>query len=255
MVESAQHYGGYAVMKRFVVTIIMLVLAFSTVTMAVDKKRGPKRPPKKKPTPQQKAQQQKAKKKLAPQKNAQKKNPQDEMRKKMMGLEFWKKEMACQKQEAELNRAKTLMCFETKATETELTRKYRMMEFDIQEREIEVAHGHLELELHQAEVNQRIDDGDFEEDDEDEDGDDDDWGDRRRCGGKGCPVASKKGCCGGGGLIFMAIIICHLLCGVWVYKDIKARNLGSGIWIALAFIAGLFGTLVYAVVRIGDSKE
>jgi hypothetical protein len=42
---------------------------------------------------------------------------------------------------------------------------------------------------------------------------------------------------------------------VWVYKDIRARECGSGIWVAVALLAGLFGALVYAVVRLGDSGK
>jgi len=54
------------------------------------------------------------------------------------------------------------------------------------------------------------------------------------------------------------IILClvvHILVAVWVYQDIRKRNAGSGIWIVLALLAGLLGGLVYAIVRIGDSRQ
>lgn len=54
------------------------------------------------------------------------------------------------------------------------------------------------------------------------------------------------------GLFFFACFVVHILVAAWVYKDIRARECGSGIWIAIALLAGLFGALVYAVVRLGD---
>ena len=37
--------------------------------------------------------------------------------------------------------------------------------------------------------------------------------------------------------------------------DIRKRNAGSGLWIVLTLFAGLFGAIVYALVRLGDMKE
>ena len=56
--------------------------------------------------------------------------------------------------------------------------------------------------------------------------------------------------------IFMLLtIIIHILLAMWVYQDIRKRNRGSGIWIAIALLAGLLGAGVYAVVRIGDKDQ
>lgn len=56
--------------------------------------------------------------------------------------------------------------------------------------------------------------------------------------------------------IFMAImVIVHILLSVWVYQDIRRRNRGSGLWIAIALLTGLLGTGVYAIVRIGDKDQ
>ena len=55
--------------------------------------------------------------------------------------------------------------------------------------------------------------------------------------------------------ILLLCIIVHILVAIWVYQDIRKRNAGSGIWIVIALIAGLLGTLVYAIVRIGDVKQ
>ena len=55
-------------------------------------------------------------------------------------------------------------------------------------------------------------------------------------------------------LLFLVLVV-HILCAVWVYQDIRRRNAGSGIWIVIALLTGLLGTLVYAVVRIGESQK
>lgn len=56
--------------------------------------------------------------------------------------------------------------------------------------------------------------------------------------------------------IFMAVmVIVHILLSVWVYQDIRRRNRGSGLWIAIALLTGLLGTGVYAIVRIGDKDQ
>ena len=54
-------------------------------------------------------------------------------------------------------------------------------------------------------------------------------------------------------LLLLAVV--HILCGVWVYQDIRRRASGSGIWIVIALLTGLLGTLVYAVVRLGESQK
>ena len=54
-------------------------------------------------------------------------------------------------------------------------------------------------------------------------------------------------------LILLAIV--HILTGIWVYQDIRKRGVGSGIWIVIALLTGLIGTLVYAVVRLGNTPQ
>ncbi len=60
---------------------------------------------------------------------------------------------------------------------------------------------------------------------------------------------------GGAHPLLAVILIVHILAAVWVYQDIKQRGCGSGIWIVIALLTGLLGTLVYAVVRLGDEKK
>jgi len=54
-------------------------------------------------------------------------------------------------------------------------------------------------------------------------------------------------------LILLAIV--HILTAIWVYQDIRKRGVGSGIWIAIALLTGLLGTLVYAIVRLGNTPQ
>jgi hypothetical protein len=58
---------------------------------------------------------------------------------------------------------------------------------------------------------------------------------------------------GPGPLLLLVIAVVNILCAVWVFQDIRQRACGSGIWIVIALLAGLLGTLVYAVVRVGDT--
>ncbi len=55
--------------------------------------------------------------------------------------------------------------------------------------------------------------------------------------------------------LLLLVLVVHILCAVWVYQDIRRRASGSGIWIVIALLTGLLGTLVYAVVRIGESQK
>jgi len=60
----------------------------------------------------------------------------------------------------------------------------------------------------------------------------------------------------GGMLPFVLVcFVVHILVAVWVYKDIRERNSGSGIWIVIALLTGLFGVLAYAIVRLGDTRQ
>ena len=60
---------------------------------------------------------------------------------------------------------------------------------------------------------------------------------------------------GGKGVFLLAIIVVHILLTIWVYRDIKERGKGSGIWVAVVLLAGILGTIPYAIVRLGDVRE
>ena len=56
------------------------------------------------------------------------------------------------------------------------------------------------------------------------------------------------------GLMFLIGIICNILLAIWIYTDIRKRGEGSGIFIAMALVAGIPAALIYSLVRIGDKK-
>lgn len=57
------------------------------------------------------------------------------------------------------------------------------------------------------------------------------------------------------GLIMLTWVICNILLAVWIFTDIRKRGEGSGIFIALALVAGIPATIIYALLRLGDKKE
>jgi hypothetical protein len=56
------------------------------------------------------------------------------------------------------------------------------------------------------------------------------------------------------GLLVLIGIICNILLAVWIFTDIRKRNEGSGIFVAMALVAGIPAALIYALTRIGDKK-
>ncbi len=56
-------------------------------------------------------------------------------------------------------------------------------------------------------------------------------------------------------LIVLIMIIVRILATIWVCGDLQRRRTGSGLWIPIVLLAGLFGLLVYAVTRIGDMPQ
>ena len=114
---------------------------------------------------------------------------------------------------------------------------------EMQEREMELQHReaamNAEREMQKIEIEQRrleLENLERAHEDVDDNDDDDD-------------------CEGGLALLLIICAIVHILVAVWVYTDIRQLNRGSGIWIVIALLAGLLGALVYAVVRLGDSRQ
>ena len=53
-------------------------------------------------------------------------------------------------------------------------------------------------------------------------------------------------------LIVLVWIICNILLAIWIFTDIRKRGEGSGLFIALALVAGIPAAIIYSLVRIGD---
>jgi hypothetical protein len=53
-------------------------------------------------------------------------------------------------------------------------------------------------------------------------------------------------------LVLLACIVCNTLLAIWIYTDIRKRGEGSGIFIALALVAGIPAAIIYSLVRIAD---
>lgn len=56
------------------------------------------------------------------------------------------------------------------------------------------------------------------------------------------------------GLLFLIGILCNILLAIWIFTDIRKRGEGSGLFIALALVAGIPAAIIYSLVRIGDKK-
>ena len=70
------------------------------------------------------------------------------------------------------------------------------------------------------------------------------------------PRAAKlvKCICDTVGLLFLIGIICNVLLTIWIFTDIRKRGEGSGLFVALALVAGVPAAIIYALTRIGDKK-
>jgi hypothetical protein len=55
-------------------------------------------------------------------------------------------------------------------------------------------------------------------------------------------------------LCFLVAMVFNILLATWIYTDIRKRGEGSGIFIALAILAGIPAAIIYSLVRIGDKK-
>ncbi len=120
--------------------------------------------------------------------------------------------------------------FQMEMQEREMELEYRNAEMDLERRmqELELEKRKIELEHMRRPKEQP---GHMKDHDDDDDDDDDLHP------------------------LLLLVLVVHILCAVWVYQDIRRRAGGSGIWIVIALLTGLLGTLVYAVVRIGENQK
>ena len=69
-----------------------------------------------------------------------------------------------------------------------------------------------------------------------------------------CPMKCCKHLAGLVKLCMLAVFVFNILLAVWIFTDIRKRGEGSGIFIALALLAGIPAAIIYSIVRIGDKK-
>jgi hypothetical protein len=59
---------------------------------------------------------------------------------------------------------------------------------------------------------------------------------------------------GGCAIVFLLILVIHILLTVWVCKDMREQGIGRKLWVPIVLLAGLCGAILYAIVRIADTR-
>ena len=62
----------------------------------------------------------------------------------------------------------------------------------------------------------------------------------------------KHGDCGG---LVLLIIVVNILLTVWVFKDMREQKIGRALWVPITLLAGVFGAIIYAIVRNADVRR
>jgi len=57
------------------------------------------------------------------------------------------------------------------------------------------------------------------------------------------------------GFLLLLIIITNILLTVWVFKDMNEKKIGRALWVPIVLLAGVFGAILYAIVRIADTRQ
>ena len=57
------------------------------------------------------------------------------------------------------------------------------------------------------------------------------------------------------GFFILLIIITNILLTVWVFKDMNEKKIGRALWVPIVLLAGVFGAILYAIVRIADTRQ
>lgn len=57
-----------------------------------------------------------------------------------------------------------------------------------------------------------------------------------------------------GGLMLLVIVVTNILLTVWVCKDMREQKIGRILWVPITLLAGVFGAIVYAIVRNADIR-
>jgi len=59
---------------------------------------------------------------------------------------------------------------------------------------------------------------------------------------------------GAHGGIMVLIIITNILLTVWVFKDMHEQKIGRALWVPIVLLTGVFGAILYAIVRLADTR-
>jgi hypothetical protein len=68
---------------------------------------------------------------------------------------------------------------------------------------------------------------------------------RHRGGGPGGLVA----------LFLLLSLVSNILLTIWVCKDMRAKGIGCGLWVPIILLSGIGGAIVYALVRLADTRD
>jgi hypothetical protein len=58
----------------------------------------------------------------------------------------------------------------------------------------------------------------------------------------------------GGGVLVLLIVLTNILLTVWVFKDMNEQKIGRALWVPIVLLAGVFGAILYAIVRNADTR-
>ena len=103
----------------------------------------------------------------------------------------------------------------------------REREMDIEQRECKMEHerklAEMELEERRAEIDRMRDDGQNDGPQE-------------------------------GGVLVLLVLVTNILLTVWVCKDMREQNIARALWVPIVLLAGVFGAILYAIVRNADTR-
>jgi len=58
----------------------------------------------------------------------------------------------------------------------------------------------------------------------------------------------------GGGAVLLFILVVNILVTVWVCKDMREQKIGRALWVPIVLLAGILGAILYAIVRVADTR-
>ena len=56
-------------------------------------------------------------------------------------------------------------------------------------------------------------------------------------------------------LVLAWILVVHILLTVWVCKDMREKKISRALWVPIVLLTGICGALLYAIVRLADTRS